>query len=251
MFGLDIAAVSFNTAVDVLCAAALKRDGRARVAVTPNVDHVVRLDKLPEFQRLYRTADYLFADGMPVVWASRLFGLPLPGRVTGADLLPAMCERARAGGWKVVVVGGQPGKEAALIDGFAAKYPGLDVEVIAPSMSFDPTGPEGEAVAERVRAIEPDVVFVCVGMPKQERWALHFADRLPGGIMLCAGAAMEFATGLRQRAPVWMQRTGLEWCWRFMQDPARMWHRYLVADSRFFGICWRHWRMSRTQRRTA
>lgn len=251
LFGLDIAAVSFDTALDVLCAAALQRDGRARVAVTPNVDHVVRLDAQPEFQRLYRTADFLFADGMPVVWASRLFGAPLPGRVTGSDLLPALCERARAGGWKVVVVGGRPGHEAALLNGFAQHYPGLDVEVIAPSMTFDPTGPEGDAVAERVRAAAPDIVFVCVGMPKQERWALHHADTLPGGLMLCAGAAVEFAVGLRRRAPAWMQRCGLEWCWRVMQDPARLWRRYLVDDRRFFSICWRHWRVARMRRPVA
>ncbi|CAG9262865.1 N-acetylglucosaminyldiphosphoundecaprenol N-acetyl-beta-D-mannosaminyltransferase [Paraburkholderia unamae] len=251
LFGLDIAAVSFDTALDVLCAAAMQRDGRARVAVTPNVDHVVRLDSQPEFKRLYQTADFLFADGMPVVWASHLFGPPLPGRVTGSDLLPALCERARAGGWKVVVVGGRPGHEAALVNGFAQHYPGLDITVIAPSMTFDPTGPEGAAVAERVSAAAPDIVFVCVGMPKQERWALHHADKLPGGLMLCAGAAVEFAVGLRERAPAWMQRCGLEWCWRVMQDPARLWRRYLVDDRRFFGILWRHWRVARTQRRAA
>ncbi|MEX3951582.1 WecB/TagA/CpsF family glycosyltransferase [Paraburkholderia sp. EG287B] len=251
LFGLNIAAVSFDTALDVLCTAALQRDGRAQVAVTPNVDHVVRLDTQPDLQRLYRTADFLFADGMPVVWASRLFGAPLPERVTGSDLLPALCERAHAAGWKVVVVGGRPGHEATLVDGFAQHYPGLDVEVIAPSMTFDPTGPEGDAVAERVRAAAPDIVFVCLGMPKQERWALHHAGKLPGGLMLCAGAAVEFAVGLQQRAPLWMQRCGLEWCWRIKQDPARLWRRYLVDDRRFFAILWRHWRMARAQQRAA
>lgn len=248
LFGLNIAAVSFDTALDVLCAAAVQRDGRARVAVTPNVDHVVRLDAQPELQTLYRTADFLFADGMPVVWASRLMGKPLPGRVTGSDLLPALCARARANGWKVAIVGGMPGHEAALIDGFAKHYPGLDLHVFAPSMSFDPTGPEGDAIAERVRELAPDVVFVCVGMPKQERWALHHAETLGGGLVLCAGAAMEFAAGLRKRAPEWMQRTGFEWCWRILQDPARLWRRYLVDDRRFFSIVWRHWRSARTQR---
>lgn len=251
LFGLDIAAVSFDTALDLLCGAALSRDGRARVAVTPNVDHLVRLDKQPDLKRLYRTADFLFADGMPLVWASRLFGKPLPGRVTGADLLPALCERARAGGWKVVVVGGQPGHEQALVDGFAARYPGLDLEVIAPSMSFDPLGPEGDAIAQRVCAAAPDIVFVCVGMPKQERWAMRHAMGLPGGLMLCAGAAMEFAAGLQRRAPVWMQRGGLEWCWRIMQDPARLWRRYLVDDRHFLNICWRQWRVVRAQRSAA
>ncbi|WP_322049998.1 WecB/TagA/CpsF family glycosyltransferase [Paraburkholderia bannensis] len=251
LFGLDIAAVSFDTALDALCDAASQRDGRARVAVTPNVDHLVRLDRQPELKTLYRTADFLFADGMPVVWASRLFGMPLPGRVTGADLLPGLCERARLNGWKVVVVGGQPGHEQSLIDGIAHYYPGLDMQVIAPSMNFDPTGAEGDAIAQRVREAAPDLVFVCIGMPKQERWALRHAGSMPGGLMLCAGAAIEFAAGLQKRAPAWMQRSGVEWCWRIMQDPARLWRRYLVDDRRFIRICWRQWRLGRVQSRSA
>ncbi|WP_322044736.1 WecB/TagA/CpsF family glycosyltransferase [Paraburkholderia sp. J67] len=250
LFGLDIAAVSFDTALDALSEAARQRDGRARVAVTPNVDHLVRLDRQPDLKALYRTADFLFADGMPVVWMSRMFGMPLPGRVTGADLLPGLCERARVGGWKVVIVGGQPGREHLLIDGLANYFPGLDAEVIAPSMSFDPTGPEGDAIAERVRAAAPDIVFVCIGMPKQERWAFRHAASLPGGLMLCAGAAIEFAVGLQKRAPRWMQRSGVEWCYRILQDPARLWRRYLVDDRHFIRICWRQWRLGRASRGT-
>ncbi|WP_241024626.1 MULTISPECIES: WecB/TagA/CpsF family glycosyltransferase [unclassified Paraburkholderia] len=245
LFGLDIAAVPFDTALDALCEAAQQRDGRARVTVTPNVDHLVRLDRQPELKALYRTADFLFADGMPVVWASRAFGKPLPGRVTGADLVPALCERARVGGWKTVIVGGMPGQEQTLLDGLATHFPGLDAQIIAPSMNFDPTGPEGDAIAERVRAMAPDIVFVCIGMPKQERWAFRHAPSLQGGLMICAGAAIEFAAGLQKRAPMWMQRSGFEWCWRIMQDPARLWRRYLVDDRHFLRICWRQWRIGR------
>ncbi|WP_347555769.1 WecB/TagA/CpsF family glycosyltransferase [Robbsia sp. KACC 23696] len=242
--------MAFTKALDILADAASRRDGRAHIAVTPNVDHLVRLDSQPSFKRLYGTADYIFADGMPVVWASRAFGTPLPERVTGADLAPALCERARETGLRVIVIGGLPGQEASLIEGIAAHYPGLDFEVITPSMSFDPTGAEGEAAANRVREVAPDIVFVCLGMPKQERWAFHYAETFPGGLVLCAGAAMEFAAGLKKRAPRWMQRSGLEWSWRLMQDPGRLWRRYLLEDTRFLSICWRYWRDSRSNRPT-
>lgn len=249
LFGLDIAAVPFDTAVDALALASTQRDGRARIVVTPNVDHIVRLDVQPEFKRLYATSDYLFADGMPIIWASRLFGTPLPGRVTGADLLPALCDRARASGGKAVFVGGRPGQEAQITKGLNQRFPGLDFTLIVPSMSFDPTGAEGDTVAQRVRELAPDLIFVCLGMPKQERWAMANAASMPGGLMLCVGAAIEFATGMQRRAPKWMQRTGLEWVYRILQDPGRMWRRYLVDDRRFIGICWRQWRsMSRTRR---
>lgn len=249
LFGLDIAAVSFETALEELAAAAVRRDGRARVVVTPNVDHIVRLDTQPEFKRLYATSDYLFADGMPIIWASRLFGMPLPGRVTGSDLLAALCERAREGGWKIAIVGGRPGQEQALTNGLNQHYPGLDFALFVPSMTFDPVGAEGDAIAERVRAVAPDLIFVCVGMPKQERWALRNAATMPGGLMLCVGAAIEFAAGLQRRAPLWMQRSGFEWCWRILQDPARLARRYLIDDRRFFSICWRQWQVLREQRR--
>lgn len=242
LFGLNIAAVPFDTAVDVLARAAAQRDGRARIVVTPNVDHIVRLDKQPEFKQQYREADYLFADGMPIIWASRLFGMPLPGRVTGADLLPALCDRVRASGRRAVFVGGRPGQEAQLTEGLSQRFPGLDFTLMVPSMTFDPTGPEGEEIAQRVRAAAPDLVFVCLGMPKQERWAMAYAATMPGGLILCVGAAIEFAAGMQKRAPRWMQRTGLEWVFRIMQDPGRMWRRYLVDDRRFIGICWRQWR---------
>ena len=102
-------------------------------------------------------------------------------------------------------------------------------------MRFDPLGPEGQAYADRVRERQPDVVFLCVGMPKQEHWVLHHAGELPGGILLCVGAAMEFAIGLQRRAPLWMQRIGLEWLWRLASNPRRLWRRYLVDDPRFLG----------------
>ncbi|OZI70851.1 capsular biosynthesis protein [Bordetella genomosp. 12] len=245
LFDLDIAAVSFDQALEGLSAAAVRRDGRARIVVTPNVDHVVRLDAAPEFRSRYAQADFIFADGMPVVWASRLLGQPLPARITGSDLFVALCRRAQQEGWRVMLLGGMPGSEPDLHARFATYFPGLDIEVVSPSMRFDPVGPEGQAFAQRVCERQPDVVFLCVGMPKQENWALHHAARLPGGIVLCVGAAMEFAIGLQRRAPLWMQRAGMEWLWRLASNPRRLWRRYLVDDPRFAVLCWRQWRKRR------
>lgn len=245
LFGLDIAAVSFDTALEHLSQAAERRDGHARVVVTPNVDHVVRLDASPEFHERYRAADFIFADGMPLVWASRLLGRALPQRVTGSDLFVALCRQAQRRQWKVMLLGGMPGGEPELLARFAQYFPGLDIDIVSPSMRFDPLGEEGQAFAQRVRERQPDVVFLCVGMPKQENWALHYAVSLPGGILLCVGAAMEFAIGLQRRAPGWMQRFGLEWLWRLASNPRRLWRRYLVDDPRFLVLCWRQWRSQR------
>jgi N-acetylglucosaminyldiphosphoundecaprenol N-acetyl-beta-D-mannosaminyltransferase len=250
IFGLEIMAVRFDEAVQAIAQACRRPDaGAARVVVTPNTDHIVKLERRPGFKRDYARADFIFADGMPLVWASRLLGQPLPERVTGADLFPALCRQAAAERWRVLLIGGQPGAEDALAGGFQRHFPGLDIRIVSPSMGFDPLGEEGREIARQVRERAPHLVFVCLGLPKQEQWALHHAPTLPGGVLLCVGAAMEFALGLKSRAPLWMRRLGLEWLWRLLSDPARLWRRYLIDDPYFLVICWRQWRRLRAGRR--
>ena len=242
LFGLDIAALTFDQAVETLAQAAIRRDGAAQIVVTPNVDHVVRLESNPDFKARYAQADFIFADGMPVVWTSRLVGRPLPERVTGADLFVALCRRAQAEDWQVAVLGGDARIEEDIRQGFARSFPGLRVEILSPSMQYDPDGQEAREHAQRIRELAPRIVFVCLGMPKQEKWAFRYAPTLPGGIILCAGMAMMFAIGMQSRAPLWMQRSGLEWLWRMGSEPRRMVRRYLVEDAKFLGLFWREWR---------
>src|SRR6185437_4371282 len=129
LFGLDIAALTFDQATQALAQAAAGHDGAARIVVTPNVDHIVRLESNPDFKARYAQADFIFADGMPVVWASRLVGRPLPERVTGADLFVALCKRAQAEDWQVAVLGGDARIEDEIRQGFARSFPGLRVEI--------------------------------------------------------------------------------------------------------------------------
>lgn len=249
LFELDLVAIDFPQAVALLAEAATNVTAPAKVVATPNVDHLVRLETMPAFRTRYATADYLFADGMPLVWASRLFHQPLPERVTGSDLTVALCEQATRHGWRIAMLGGMPGQEATLKARFAKTYPGLQVEIRCPSMQFDPLGAEGEAAAEWLRGYAPQLVFVCLGMPKQESWALQHAPRLPGGVVLCVGAAMDFALGLQTRAPLVVQRAGFEWLWRLASNPGRLWRRYLIDDRKFFSLLWREWRRSRRSTR--
>lgn len=242
LFGLDFSALTFKEATDALSDAAARNDDSPRIVVTPNVDHVVRLESSPDFKARYAQADFIFADGMPVVWTSRLVGRPLPERVTGADLFLALCRRAQAEGWQVAVLGGDARIEEEIRQGFARSFPGLRVEILIPSTQYDPEGQEAQEHARRIRELTPRMVFVCLGMPKQEKWAFRYAPVLKGGIILCAGMAMMFAIGMQSRAPLWMQRSGLEWLWRMGSEPRRMVRRYLVEDVKFLGLFWREWR---------
>jgi len=241
MFGIDICVASFDQAAQRLMQLAASPAGKPAIVVTPNVDHVVRLDADPQFRQLYVQADFVFADGMPLVWASRLTGQPLPERVTGADLFVALARACAAQKVPVYVIGGMPGQEQALHAAFARIYPGLQVDLFCPSMQFDPLGAEGLEALQRVNQARPGVVFVCLGMPKQERWAIGLRDQLQAGVVMCVGAAMEFALGFKVRAPRWMQKCGLEWTWRLASEPRRLWRRYIVQGARFAGLLRRKW----------
>jgi len=250
MFGLDILALEYPDAASRLVATAAAGKRPATVVVTPNVDHLVRLDHAsPEFRALYASADAIFADGMPLVWASRVFGShPLPGRVTGADLFVTLAQRAGELELPVFVVGGLPGQEATLSTALAARFPGLRAEVYSPSMQFDPLGAEGHEALHRIALARPAIVFVCLGMPKQERWAIVHRQRISASLVMCVGAAMEFALGQKRRAPRWMQRNGFEWLWRLASEPRRLWRRYLVQSLRFVRLL-RHERTEAARRR--
>lgn len=240
LFGLNFNAVTLDEAVVLLAQAVSGRP--ARVVVTPNVDHLVNLEENAELKNTYKTADFVFADGMPVVWASKLLGVSLPARVTGADLFVALVIEAQKRAWHVAVIGGMPGQEQALLDLFAQVYPDLRISLHCPRMGFDYQGEDGEACVKWVNDIAPDVVFVCLGFPRQDLWALHVRNQVNTGLLLGVGASMEFALGLIPRAPVWMQRSGLEWLWRLLSNPRKLWRRYLLKGPRFSGIVWREWR---------
>lgn len=245
LFDLEICVAGFDQASAHLLDIARAREHRAHVVVTPNVDHIVRLDADASFKTFYTQSDLIFADGMPVVWASRMTSRPLPERVTGSDLFVTLTQSAAREGLSVFLIGGMPGQEAQLAADFERVYPGLKLTVYCPSMQFDPVGAEGQEALSLVNAAQPDIVFVCLGMPKQERWALTHRDTLKASVVMCVGAAMEFALGLKSRAPKWMQNAGLEWFWRLCSEPARLWRRYIVQGKKFFPLCWREWRKQR------
>jgi len=129
-----------------------------------------------------------------------------------------------------------------LLANYARIYPGLQVHLLCPSNNFDPYGFEAEQAALLIRQLEPDFVFVCLGFPKQERWAFRHAPGLSSGVILCVGAAQEFALGLKKRAPQWMQQNGLEWLWRLLSHPKKLWRRYLVEGPAFIPIFFREWK---------
>ena len=209
-------------------------DGRGGWVVTPNIDICRQLRHDPAARELISGASLVVADGMPLIWASRLRGDPLPERVAGASLIFTLSEAAAASGKSVYLLGGAPGVPARAAAALGRRYPGLMVAgVHAPPFGFDREPGEIEAIAARLARAKPDIVFVGLGFPKQERVIAALAPGLPAAWFIGCGAAIPFAAGTLPRAPHWMQLLGLEWIHRLITEPRRLFHRYLVNDVPF------------------
>ncbi|SDI84580.1 N-acetylglucosaminyldiphosphoundecaprenol N-acetyl-beta-D-mannosaminyltransferase [Nonomuraea jiangxiensis] len=216
--------------------------GRGGRIVTPNVDICRAAATDPALRELVCAADLVVADGMPLVWAARLLGTPLPGRVTGADLLWSLSELAARRGWPVYLLGGPPGVALKAADRLTARHPRLRVcGVHAPPYGFDATREGIERVRARVVAARPKLVFAGLGFPRQDRLVAGLRDELPGTWFLGCGAALGFAAGAVPRAPEWLRGAGLEWLFRLATEPRRLARRYLLDDlpfaARLLGGC--------------
>jgi N-acetylglucosaminyldiphosphoundecaprenol N-acetyl-beta-D-mannosaminyltransferase len=200
--------------------------GGTHYVVTPNVDFLVKARRDPELHRVLVDADLVLCDGTPLVWASYLLGDPLPGRVAGSDLIPCLLRRAVDRQWRIFLLGGSPEVAAEAATRIAAMHPSLP-EVTYYSPPFRKLDEmNNEEIASRVRAADPDIVLVCFGCPKQEKWISRFGATLNVPVMIGAGATIDFLAGKMARAPSWMRRSGTEWIFRLVQEPKRLARRY-------------------------
>ena len=213
--------------------------GRGGRIITPNVD-VLRQAQVDERVRTYLDdADLIVADGMPLVWASRLSGTPLPERVAGSSLIWSLSEGLGRDGRSIFVIGGVPADAGTPTDGaaraadrLAGRCPGLRVAgTLCPAFGFERDEPAYDELCATVADARPDLVFVALGFPKQEAVVTRLRERLPRAWFIGCGAAVNFVAGDVDRAPRWMQRTGLEWAHRLGTEPGRLAGRYLKRDA--------------------
>ncbi|HLG94207.1 MAG TPA: WecB/TagA/CpsF family glycosyltransferase [candidate division Zixibacteria bacterium] len=209
--------------------------GKGAYVVTPNVDHIVRLKTDGEFREIYRQASFVVPDGMPLVWASRWLGKPLPERITGADLLPRLSSRAAENGRSIFLLGATPPVCRQVMDRLRRENPAIKIAGhYSPPFGFEKCRDELDKIVRALKQAKPDVVFAALGTPKQEKLIFYLRNRVPVKLFLGVGAALDFYSGQKKRAPTWLQKAGLEWVFRLVNEPARLWKRYLVDDPRFF-----------------
>jgi N-acetylglucosaminyldiphosphoundecaprenol N-acetyl-beta-D-mannosaminyltransferase len=199
-----------------------------------NLDVLRQVTAAPELRSMLDGADLIVADGMPLLWASRLQGEPLPERVAGSSLITTLPTAAAAEGRRVFLLGGNPGAADAAAEVLRAATPGLQIcGTLCPPHGFEQDATQLARIEASLRADGPDIVFVALGFPKQERLIVRLRRVLPAAWFVSVGISFSFVSGEVARAPAWMQRAGLEWVHRLGHEPRRLAHRYLVAGIPF------------------
>lgn len=215
---------------------------RKPASVIPvNVDVITKIEKDNELRKIVDTADLVLADGKPLIWISKLLREPIKEKISGSDLVPKVCDRAAKRGYSVFLLGGE--KQVAEEAGkrLERQFPGLRLKgVYSPPVGFEKDYAELASIDRLISAAQPDILVICMGCPKQEKWmAEHF--RICGAIVsICAGATVDFLAGRKKRAPRWMSNCGLEWLYRFLQEPRRLFKRYFVDDLAIFKLIWKY-----------
>lgn len=205
--------------------------------VTPNVDHIVQLERGGELVEAYKNADLILADGKPLLWIAKWYKTPIKEKISGSDLFPLLCERAAEKDYRMFFLGAAPGIAARAAENLTQKYPGLKVVgTYSPPFGFEKDEKELEEIHKRITEVSPHILIVGLGCPKQEYFILHHKDKLGVPISLGLGASLDFEAGNLRRAPKWMQNHGLEWLFRLVQKPGKMAKRYLVDDRKILRL---------------
>jgi len=194
-------------------------------------------------------AAFTVPDGQPLAWALRKLGHDIDARVYGPELMERACARAAASGQRFYLYGGRDDKALAqLAANLLHRHPGLDLAGGWSPPHRELSDAELDEIVARINATRPDVVWVGIGVPKQEKWMAAMRDRLDAPVLIGVGAAFDFHAGLIPQAPAWMQERGLEWLFRLMQEPSRLWKRYARHNPRFVAGFARQWAAHRRDR---
>ena len=231
ILGVRINAFGMKEAVR-MCDELIRADGRGYVCVT-DVHGVIEAQDDPAFCEILNNSYMTTPDGMPLVWAGHLQGHSGMQRVYGPDLLMALCGVSAERGYRHFFYGGKPGVAEQLVSVLKSKFPGLKVTGIYVPPFRPLTAAEERELEDTVAAANPDIFWVGLGLPKQERFMAQYCGKLDAKLMIGVGAAFDIHAGLVKEAPQWLKRAGLQWLHRLCQEPRRLWKRYMNCVPRF------------------
>jgi N-acetylglucosaminyldiphosphoundecaprenol N-acetyl-beta-D-mannosaminyltransferase len=234
ILGVGVSPINMDQAVRAIEGWIAER--RSHYVCITNIHGIVESQRDHGLRQIHNDAGLVTPDGMPLVWASHLFGFRGVERVYGPDLVLAMCKRSVGRGYRHYFFGGAPGVAGQMADCLRQRFPGLVVAgTYAPP--FHPlTAEDNNKIVKAINKARPDIVWVGLGTPKQERWMAAHVGRVNAGALIGVGAAFDFLSGSKRQAPRWMQRSGLEWFFRVVTEPRRLWRRYATNIPAFSGL---------------
>ena len=209
--------------------------------VAINVDVVVKMEKDHYLKKIVDMADMVLVDGKPLIWISQLHRRPVKEKISGSDLVPQLCEMAAVNGYSVFILGGKEGVADQAKTELRKKYRSLKiVGTYSPPIGFETDPDELKKMNSMISAVKPDLLITCFGCPKQEKWIFENYNKYDAKVSVCAGATVDFLSGNVKRAPRWMSEHGMEWFYRFLQEPRRMFKRYFIDDLKIIHLIWKY-----------
>ncbi len=233
--GIDISNVHFNELIDYFNRV-IDQKQKIRVCVTP-VNSLTTAHRQPALKEIYNSADMVLCDGVPIVWASRFLNTPIKERITGLDVMPVYIAECARKNYSMFFLGAREGVAGTLQQKIEQAYPGINiVGVYTPPFAERFSENETAKMIDLVNEAKPNVLWVSLTAPKQDIWLYENLHRLHTNIAIGVGGAFEVTAGIITRAPRWMQLSGLEWLYRFLQEPKRMFRRYFIEAPLFIPL---------------
>lgn len=206
-----------------------------------NVDQIVRIEKDAYFKEICDNSELLLVDGTPLMWIAKLYKRPFKEKICGSDLMPELCQLAAQKGYKVFLLGAAPGVADIAAQKLIDKNPGLQiVGTYSPPIGFEKDKEELNKINNLLFESKADMLFVGMGVPKQEIFVCENKDKYQIPTSFSVGGTIDFIAGVQKRAPKWINRIGMEWFYRFICNPKRMFKRYFIDDMKIFGLIWRY-----------
>ncbi|MCD7998279.1 MAG: WecB/TagA/CpsF family glycosyltransferase [Clostridiales bacterium] len=210
---------------------------KKRYIVAINVDVIMKIENDPYLKEITDNADMVLVDGKPLIWIAKYHNRPVKAKISGSDMIPLLCERAAEKGYSIFIIGGKNGIAKKAKENLEKDYPGINViGTYAPPFGFEKDEVELEKINEMITTAHPDLLIVCFGCPKQEKWIYENYNKYDAKVSICAGATVDFLAGNVKRAPRWISECGFEWLYRFFKEPKRMFRRYFIDDVKIFGL---------------
>ena len=209
--------------------------------VTPNIDHIVQVQKDMELLEIYRNANLVLTDGKPLLWIAKLYKNPIKEKVSGSDLFPELCKLAALKGYRIFFLGAAEGVAKKAAQRLQKKYIGLQVVgTYSPPFGFEKDKEEIQKILLMIHEANPHILIVGLGTPKQEKFIYRYREEFGVPFSIGLGASLDFEAGNVRRSPKWMSNMGLEWLYRMVQDPKRLIKRYLIDMIKIIPLIWKY-----------